>query len=297
MKIIDKQIHIYGSEEKNLWVNEAYSPLTDISVSIQLDDGNIITGALFNLKRKGKEENHYCISTQAGCKFGCKFCVSGKNGWKRNLTINEMLEQVRILSRIGGDCSVDHISLMGIGEPLDNMDVTLAFLNQAKQEFKNCELALANCGTPNKIIELANKLNQPIIFWLSLHASIDAKRQQIMPIAKKYSIAEIIEASLFLANTNPLHHVSINYMMFNGFNNLLEDAVALVNLLTGTEQQLTLKLTMPNSSWNGYDPASYDELINFQRLLRAEGLKNPISRLITAGKKNRRWLWRIYFCS
>ncbi len=285
MKLIDKQVHIYSPEEKKIWANEAFVPQVDIRLSLQLEDGNIISGALFNMKRKGQEENHYCISTQAGCKFGCKFCASGKNGWNRNLTAEEMAKQVELLSEVGGHCSVDHISLMGIGEPLDNMEDSLAFIELADKTYPGCEIALANSGIPNKITALANQVNRPIIFWLSLHSAIEAKRQQIMPIANKYKIAEIIEASRYLANKNSQNHVSVNYMLFKGFNDTLEDAVALVELLRGTEKELTLKLTMPNNSWNIYEPAEYQDIVSFQRTLRVEGLKNPISRLLTAGKK------------
>lgn len=285
MQIIDKQIHIYSSEDKKFWVNEAFTPQVDIRLSLQLEDGNIISGALFNMKRKGQEENHYCISTQAGCKFSCKFCTSGKNGWSRNLTVTEMFEQIQILSAVGGNCSVDHISLMGIGEPLDNMDNSLSFLKSANEHYPNCELALANSGIPHKIISLANQIDKPLMFWLSLHSAIQEKRRQIMPIARKHSIPEIIEAARYLAGNNPANKVSVNHMLFEDFNNGMEDALALVNILNGTEQELTLKLTMPNNSWNNYQPVDYNGLIKFQQLLRAEGLKNPISRLITAGKK------------
>ena len=166
----------------------------------ELYDGNIIEGVYMSYKYG----NTLCVSTQVGCRMGCKFCASTLGGLVRNLSAGEILGQVLFVNKDNnGDLKnrkVTNIVLMGSGEPLDNFENVIKFFKLVSSEnginISQRNISLSTCGLVDKIKEMAN-LNLQITLTISLHAPNDEIRKQTMPIANKYSIKELIDATKY----------------------------------------------------------------------------------------------------
>lgn len=158
----------------------------------KLSDNNVIESVFMRYKHG----NSVCISTQVGCRMGCKFCASTLDGMERNLTASEMLEQIYAITRHTEE-RVSNVVLMGSGEPLDNFDNVVEFIDLISSDkglnISQRNLTLSTCGLVPNIYKLADMQYQ-ITLAISLHASDDETRRELMPIAKKYSIEEILEA-------------------------------------------------------------------------------------------------------
>lgn len=200
-----------------------------------LGDGNIIEGVLM----KYAFGNTLCISTQVGCKMNCAFCASGLNGFVRNLSAGEILGQIVAVNKyLGGTLKnrqITNLVLMGSGEPLDNFDNVKKFLQIVTSsdcfDFSVRNISVSTCGIPSKIEELAD-LGFAVTLCFSLHASNDQTRREIMPIAKRYSIAEVIEALKYY-HTITNRRIIIEYTLIEGVNNSMSNAKELSVLLKG----------------------------------------------------------------
>lgn len=175
-----------------------------------------------------------CISTQVGCKMGCKFCASTIAGFKRNLTPSEMLLQIYETEKLEGK-KVQSLVLMGIGEPLDNFDNVISFLRLlSDKRGKNLSLrhvSLSTCGIVPRIKELA-ELELGITLSVSLHAANDSTRSKIMPINNKYSISELIKACKeYFSKTG--RRISFEYSVIDGVNDKHKNAEEIYKLLGG----------------------------------------------------------------
>lgn len=223
---IMQPIHIRKAIESN-------SKDKTIKFLYDLTDGNIIEGVLMRYAFG----NTLCISTQVGCKMNCAFCASGLNGFVRNLSVGEILGQIVAVNRyLGGsrkDRKITNIVLMGSGEPLDNFDNVKKFLKILISD--DCfnmsvrNISLSTCGIPKKIEEIA-EMGFAITMCFSLHASNDATRQQIMPIARRYSVREVIDAlKYYYTMTN--RRIIIEYTLIEGVNNSFKNAKELSELL------------------------------------------------------------------
>lgn len=198
-----------------------------------LNDGNIIEGVLMSYAFG----NTLCISTQMGCKMNCAFCASGLNGFVRNLTCGEILGQIVAVNKyLGGTLKsrkITNIVLMGSGEPLDNFDNVKKFLKIVTSsdcfDISVRNISVSTCGIPSKIEELAD-LGYAVTLCFSLHASNDATRREIMPIARRYSIGEVIEA-LGYYHTITNRRIIIEYTLIDGVNNSMTNAKELSILL------------------------------------------------------------------
>ena len=185
-----------------------------------LEDGNIIESVLM-VYHHGKS---VCISTQVGCRMGCEFCASTKGGRIRDLTASEMLNQIYLIEKDLGE-DIDNIVLMGSGEPLDNYENTLKFLNIIHEpkghntSYRN--ITLSTCGVVPKIYDLA-KEGLPITLSISLHSPFDSEREKMMPIAKKYSLEELLKASEYYEETIN-RRLTFEYTLIEGVNDKNED--------------------------------------------------------------------------
>lgn len=198
-----------------------------------LPDGNIIEGVLMRYAFG----NTLCVSTQVGCKMNCLFCASGLNGFVRNLSVGEILGQIVAVNRyIGGnlkDRQITNVVLMGSGEPLDNFENVKKFLKILTSD--DCfnmsvrNISVSTCGIPSKIEELAD-LGYAVTLCLSLHASNDNIRKEIMPIARRYSIKEVIEALKYY-HTMTNRRIIIEYTLIEGKNNMFKCAKELSEVL------------------------------------------------------------------
>ncbi len=196
----------------------------------ELEDGNFIESVLMEYEHG----NTICVSTQVGCKMGCRFCASTKAGFVRNLEPSEMLQQVYYTQK-NSERIISNVVLMGIGEPLDNYDNVLKFLSILNsQKGKNLgyrHISLSTCGVVPKIYELAD-LKLGLTLSISLHATTDEKRNEIMPINHSYNIAELKKACIYyIKNTG--RRVSFEYALIDGVNNTKEDAIMIKKLLGG----------------------------------------------------------------
>ena len=206
----------------------------------ELADGNLIEGVLMKYKYGFTQ----CVSTQVGCRMGCKFCASTLGGLVRNLTSGEILSQILVVNALhkkdavgqGGQArAVTNVVLMGSGEPLDNYDQTLAFLKNVSAEGGICisarNISLSTCGIVPKMYELANA-GIPLNLTVSLHATDDETRMRTMPIAKAYKIEEILKAcDYYFQKTGRRYY--FEYTLIQGENCDETHADALVNLLKG----------------------------------------------------------------
>lgn len=173
-----------------------------------------------------------CVSSQAGCAMGCKFCASTLNGRVRNLTASEILGQVALAAKDTGE-RVDGIVMMGIGEPLDNYENTIRFLRLVSDErglgIGLRHISLSTCGLVPRIYDLAEE-GLPVTLSVSLHASEDETRNALMPINRKYNIAELMKACRHYFETTG-RRVSFEYTLISGKNDARADAAHLAKVI------------------------------------------------------------------
>ena len=200
-----------------------------------LSDGNLIEGVLM----KYKYGNTQCVSTQVGCRMGCKFCASTLNGLIRNLTAGEILCQILAVNRAEGgnlkDRAVTNVVLMGSGEPFDNYDQVVPFLRLLTAEgginISARNVSLSTCGLVPEMKRFAEE-GIPLNLTVSLHASSDVERMRTMPVANKYKIDEILDACSYYFKKTGRRYI-FEYSLIAGENCDEEHALALAWLLKG----------------------------------------------------------------
>ena len=193
--------------------------------------------------------NTLCVSTQVGCRMGCQFCASGKNGLVRNLTAGEILAQVLLINRLNTTATargVTNIVLMGSGEPLDNYDNVMRFLQLVTApsgiNISARNISLSTSGLVPQIKKFADE-NTQVNLCISLHAPNDELRRQIMPVAKRYTIPELIDAAkYYFEKTHRRVIFEYSLMMKDGkpFNCAVGQARELANLVRGFPAHINL---------------------------------------------------------
>ena len=217
--------------------------------------------------------NSVCISTQVGCRMGCRFCASTIGGVVRNLTASEMLDQ-----QITGK-RVSNVVLMGSGEPLDNYDHVIRFLELITDEqglnLSGRNITLSTCGIVERIYDLA-KLKLPITLALSLHASNQETRKQLMPIAYKYPLADVIKAcdDYYQATGR---RISYEFSLVSGVNDTPETAKELAELLRGRNCHVNLIPVNPIKE-RDFVGTNHTNAVSFQKLLEKYGINATIRR-------------------
>jgi len=263
LKIIDKLISKLDGTAKYLF---------------EMDDGNIIESVLMEYKHGLT----VCISSQVGCRMGCKFCASTGAGFIRNLSPGEMLDQV---IRIQNDTGkrIGNVVVMGIGEPLDNYDNLVKFLKIINlPEGLNIgyrHITVSTCGLVPEIIRLS-KENMPINLSISLHASNDKAREEIMPIGRKYSIDKIIEACKIYTGATK-RRITFEYAMIEGVNDSREGASELAQQIKGMLCHVNL---IPVNTVKGTDFKQSDRkrIESFKNVLEQSGIETTIRRELGA---------------
>ena len=202
-----------------------------------LEDGNVIESVLMRYKHG----NSVCISSQVGCRMGCRFCASTLDGLVRNLTPSEMLEQIYQIGKDIGE-RISNVVVMGTGEPMDNYDNLLKFIELLTDEnglnISQRNLTVSTCGIVPKMRELADADLQ-ITLALSLHASTQAKRLELMPVANKYDIHEVVDACKYYFDKTG-RRVTFEYSLVGGVNDRDEDAKQLCSLIKGMNCHVNL---------------------------------------------------------
>ncbi len=241
----------------------------------RLADGNVIESVFMPYKHG----NSVCISSQAGCRMGCKFCASTLMGLARNLTASEMLDQIYAISYITGE-RVSNVVVMGTGEPLDNYDNLCRFIrlltNEDGLHISQRNVTVSSCGLVPEIYRLADE-EFSITFALSLHAPNDKKRQALMPIANRYSIAEVLEACKYYFEKTG-RRITFEYSLVAGENDTKEDATQLVALLKGFPCHINLIPVNPIKERN-FKRADQNSVQKFKNMLE----KNTINATIRRG--------------
>ncbi len=242
----------------------------------ELDDGNLIETVVM----KYNHGYSICVSCQVGCRMGCSFCQSTKAGLVRSLLAGEILGQILEAQRIL-QIRISNIVMMGIGEPLDNFENSVRFLQIVNHpEGVNIgyrHISLSTCGLVDKIVELS-KYNLPITLSISLHSAFDEKRSEMMPINKKYNINSLIAACReYQAVTG--RRISFEYSLINGVNDTRSDALELIKLLKGLLYHINL---IPvNRIENGkYFPPDMKVVESFCSLLNKMGAACTVRRTL-----------------
>ena len=186
--------------------------------------------------------NTLCISTQVGCPLDCKFCATGLMGYKRNLTVGEIVDQYLLTAKELGEDKITNIVYMGMGEPLLNYENTLAsldiFTGQHNNRISRSKITISTSGITDKIIALANSPIR-VKLALSLHSPFDDIRSSIMPVNKKNPLAEVIEAIRHYSRTTTTR-ITFEYTMLKGINDRMEDVKALTKLCRSLPSKLNV---------------------------------------------------------
>ena len=225
-----------------------------------------------------KHGNSICISTQVGCKMQCKFCASTKAGFVRNLLPSEMLQQIYTSERDSGR-RINHVVLMGIGEPLDNYDNVVKFLRilSEKEDMSLRHVSVSTCGLVNRIYELAD-LKLGITLSVSLHAPTNKLRSSVMPVNDRYPIEELMKACRYYFDTTG-RRISYEFALIDGVNDNRESADALIKLLRG--QNCHVNLIPVNEIKEGIFRRS-ESVEKFKQMLIDGGLNATVRRTLGA---------------
>lgn len=218
-----------------------------------------------------------CISTQAGCKFGCRFCASGIGGWKRNLDCAEILDQILYMKKIAKGKPLSHIVFMGVGEPLDNYDnliKAVRTINSSKGiNIAARRITISTCGIIPKIEKLAGEGMQ-IELAVSLHGSSDDSRNVLMPVNKKYPLKELIEACRRYHKATK-RQITFEYIMIKDVTCTDEAARQLGRLLKGLECKINLIPYNPVDEFE-HEPPSRNKMFIFKSHLAQYGIRSTI---------------------
>ncbi|MBQ8835138.1 MAG: 23S rRNA (adenine(2503)-C(2))-methyltransferase RlmN [Oscillospiraceae bacterium] len=242
----------------------------------ELADGNCVETVLMRYHYG----NTVCISTEVGCRMGCAFCASTLGGLVRRLEPNEMLDQV-LFTQIDSGLPVSHIVLMGIGEPLDNFDNVMRFLELVNSpdgmNISMRHISLSTCGLVPKIDELAKRKLQ-ISLAISLHGPNDEIRNKIMPVNKAYPIDELLAACrrYYDATSRRIH---FEYAMIDGVNDSEANARELLRRLKGLPAHVNM-IPLNHVEESPLKPSSKAAVAKFQKILEDGGVTATVRRTL-----------------
>ncbi|HIT87421.1 MAG TPA: 23S rRNA (adenine(2503)-C(2))-methyltransferase RlmN [Candidatus Coprocola pullicola] len=239
-----------------------------------LENGSVIESVLMQYDYG----NTVCISTQAGCRMGCSFCASTLEGVERNLTAGEMLSQIYEIQKDVGE-RISGVVLMGSGEPLDNYDNVINFIKLANDpqglHLGQRHITLSTCGLVEKLYELMEE-NLQITVAVSLHAPNDAIRSQIMPIAKKYSMEQLLKACKEYSDKTK-RRITFEYALIKGVNDSDDCAIELASKLHHMLCHVNL-IPVNDVKERNYIRSSEQQVRNFARLIEQRGIEVTIRR-------------------
>lgn len=281
----DEMTNISYKLKKVLKENTLYTCLEPVRVQesqidgtkkylFRLYDGNLIE-SVFMRYHHG---NSVCISSQVGCKMGCRFCASTLNGCVRNLEPSEMLDQIYRIQSLTGE-RVSNIVIMGSGEPMDNYDNVVKFLGLINSDkglnISQRNITVSTCGLVPRIKQLA-ELKLQITLAISLHAPNDELRKTMMPIAYTYSIEQIMDACRYYLSQTA-RRISFEYSLVKGVNDSPECARQLIKLVHGMNCHINLIPVNPIKE-RDYEQSEKNSIHNFKEILEKAGVNVTIRR-------------------
>ena len=239
-----------------------------------LEDGNVIESVLMRYKHG----NSVCVSSQAGCRMGCRFCASTLNGLARNLRASEILEQVYRIQRDTGE-RVSNVVVMGSGEPMDNYENVVRFIRLLSApeglNISQRNITVSTCGLVPQIYRLAEEGLQ-ITLALSLHAPSDEVRRELMPIANRYPLREVLDAcGNYYEKTG--RRLTFEYSLVKGVNDNLEEAKALARLIGGYHGHVNLIPVNPIKE-RDYVQSNREAVEAFKNYLERQGINVTVRR-------------------
>ena len=264
---------------KHARMSRFVDPITEISqdgavkFGFQLEDGLMIESVLI----PEEERNTLCVSSQAGCAMGCRFCVTGSMGFQRNLNRAEIVNQVCAVR----DWMLDHerhcpkqgltnIVFMGMGEPLANMDNLLASLSllteQRGLDFATRRITVSTCGLVPPMLELGKQSN--VNLAVSLHAADNTTRNRLMPVNQRWPIEDLLAACRKYPGKRR-QRIMFEYTLFAGINDADEDAYRLARLLRGIPCKINL-LSVNKGEGDEFVSPERNRVLSFQQILRQE---------------------------
>jgi 23S rRNA (adenine2503-C2)-methyltransferase len=222
--------------------------------------------------------NSVCISSQVGCRMGCKFCASTIGGRERDLLPSEMLDQIYRIQALSGE-RVSNVVVMGTGEPLDNYDNLIRFLRMLTDErglnISARNITVSTCGLPDKIRDLA-KENLAVTLALSLHAPNNEIRRKLMPVAMQYELSEVMEAFRYYYEETG-RRLTFEYSLVDGINDEEEHARELCRLVKGLNCHVNLIPVNPIKERN-YRKSENKKIQNFKNILEKNRINVTIRR-------------------
>ena len=242
----------------------------------QLPDGETIESVFM----KYKFGNSVCVSSQVGCRMGCRFCASTLDGLRRNLLPGEILEEIYTIHRLTGE-KISHVVVMGTGEPLDNYENLLKFLrmltDENGQNLSMRNVTVSTCGLVPRIYDLARE-KLSITLALSLHATTDERRREIMPIANTYTISECMAACRYYFEETG-RRVTFEYSLIKGVNDSLRDAKELAALAGSISAHINLIPVNPVRE-RDYEQPDLSAVQAFRAKLEKHGINVSIRRVL-----------------
>ena len=239
-----------------------------------LPDGNLVESVFMRYKHG----NSVCISSQVGCRMGCRFCASTLDGLERNLLPSEMLDQIYAITRITGE-RVSNVVVMGTGEPMDNYENVVKFYRMLTDEnglnISGRNVTISTCGLVPMMKRLADE-NLNLTLALSLHATTDEKRKTLMPVANAYSIEELMEACIYYFNQTG-RRITFEYSLVGGVNDTPQDSEELALLAKRVSAHVNLIPVNPIKERN-YVRSSGSEVMAFKNKLEKNGINVTIRR-------------------
>lgn len=281
----DEMTNIPKSLKAKLEENFTYTALEEAAVQtskldgtkkflFKLNDGNMVESVLMRYHHG----NSVCISSQAGCRMGCKFCASTLGGLARNLTASEMLDQIYAISHSINE-RVSNVVVMGTGEPLDNYDSLVRFIRLLTDEhglnISQRNITVSTCGLVENMRRLADEKLQ-ITLALSLHGATQEKRRTLMPIAERYPIDEVVEACRYYFGQTG-RRITFEYSLVGGVNDSREDAEELCELVRGLNCHVNLIPVNPIAE-RDFVQSGKKEVLAFKERLERKGIAVTVRR-------------------
>ena len=239
-----------------------------------LPDDNLVESVWMRYKHG----NAVCISSQVGCRMGCRFCASTLDGLERNLLPSEMLEQIYAITRQTGE-RVSNVVVMGTSEPMDNFDNLLQFIMLLTDEnglhISQRNITVSTCGIVPRMYQLADRQLQ-ITLALSLHAATDEKRRELMPVANRYSLQELMEACKYYFEKTG-RRITFEYSLVKDVNDTNEDVIQLTKLIKGLNCHVNLIPVNPIRE-RDYVQSERHAVESFKNKLEKNGINVTIRR-------------------